>query len=90
LGEGEREAIALALELHADVLLLDDKKARRIAQEQGVSVAGTLGLLKVAHDRGLIEMPDAIHRLRCQGFRLSDQLARQILAGVSIRPSKPE
>ena len=90
LGNGEREAIALALELQADVLLLDDKKARRIAQDRGIPMAGTLGLLKVAHDRGLIELPDAIGGLRRQGFRLSDQLARQILAGLPSRPPKPE
>jgi predicted nucleic acid-binding protein len=40
LGKGEREAICLARELRADVLLLDDKKARRIAQDREVGPAG--------------------------------------------------
>lgn len=86
LGTGEREAIALALELHADLLLVDDKKARRIAQEHGIPVAGTLGLLKIAHDRGSIAFPDAIHELLRHGFRLSNQLAREITASLRDRP----
>jgi predicted nucleic acid-binding protein len=85
LGRGEREAIALAIELHADLLLVDDKKARRLAQERGIRVTGTLGLLKIAHDRGLIELPDAIQRLRSEGFRLSDRLVRDILTHLSHR-----
>ena len=44
LGKGEREAICLAQELHADVLLLDDKKVRRIAQDRGLALAGTLAI----------------------------------------------
>jgi len=85
LGTGEREAIALAVELRADLLLVDDRKARRIAQERGIPITGTLGVLKIAHDRGLIELPDAIQRLRSEGFRLSDQLMRDILAHLSDR-----
>lgn len=78
LGKGEREAICLALELHADLLLVDDKKARRIAQEKGVLLTGTLGILRVAHDRGLIKLSEVICELLRGGFRLSEKLARQI------------
>lgn len=42
LGAGEREAIALAVELKADVLLVDDRKAREEARKRGLSVTGTL------------------------------------------------
>src|SRR5437764_750595 len=42
LGAGESEAITLALELHADALLLDDRKARQEAQRRGLTVTGTL------------------------------------------------
>ena len=80
LGTGEREAIVLSLELHADLLLMDDKKARRIAKEHGIRVAGTLGMLKIAHDRGLIGLPEALGQLRRAGFRLSDKLICDILA----------
>jgi predicted nucleic acid-binding protein len=90
LGSGEREAIAVALELKADLLLMDDRKGRRIAREQGIPVAGTLGVLRAAYERGLIELSDAITRLVRHGFRLSDRLARQILRDLSDEPPSPE
>lgn len=43
--QGEAEAIALALELGDVILILDDKKARRIAQQLGLKVIGTVGML---------------------------------------------
>ena len=57
LGKGESEAIRLAQDRKADLILLDDKKARRIAEENGLTVTGTLGILFVAHRRGLVKMP---------------------------------
>ena len=54
LDRGEAEAIVLAGELGANLLLLDEKKARRIAQASAQSVIGTLGILQTAKDRGLI------------------------------------
>jgi predicted nucleic acid-binding protein len=90
LGTGEREAIAIALELHADLLLVDDKKARRIAQQHGIPVTGTLGLLKVAHDRGLIALTEALPQLLRLGFRLSNQLACEILASLHDEPRQTD
>jgi|SRR5581483_7631332 len=52
LGAGERETIALGLELKADLLLMDDIKARRAALEYGQNVTGTLGVLAVATKKG--------------------------------------
>lgn len=86
LGKGEREAICLARELRADVLLLDDKKARRIAQEHGLGVAGTLAVLCVAHDRGLVQLREVIRELRDCGFRLSEKLARQVCPELADHP----
>ena len=51
LGSGEREAIALALELHADQLILDDLPARSVARALGLTVIGTLGILLAAKRR---------------------------------------
>jgi uncharacterized protein len=48
LGQGESEALAVALELKAWVLL-DDRKARRYAKNKGISSIGTLGLLILIH-----------------------------------------
>lgn len=54
LGPGESEAIALALEVSADPVLLDDKAARRMATVLGLPLIGTLGMLLKAKHAGLI------------------------------------
>ena len=46
LGQGESEAIALAVELNADVVILDDFAGRKAAMELGLKVKGTLGIIK--------------------------------------------
>jgi predicted nucleic acid-binding protein len=51
----ESESVILYRELQADFLLIDDKKARKIAENLNVKCIGTLGLLSVAKDKGLID-----------------------------------
>ena len=46
LGRGEAEAISLAMEVQADLLLVDDRRARREAESRGLAVAGTVGVLE--------------------------------------------
>jgi predicted nucleic acid-binding protein len=87
IGKGEREAICLAEELHVDVLLLDDKKARRIAGDRGLPVVGTLAILRAAHDRGLVLLPEIIRHLRGCGFRMSEKLAEQVCSELP-KPSR--
>lgn len=53
LGDGEREALALALEIQADRILLDDRIARRAADELKLVVTGTVGVLLGAKRHGL-------------------------------------
>jgi predicted nucleic acid-binding protein len=48
---GESEAVILYKELNADFLLIDDKKARRIAENFEINCIGTLGILSVAKDK---------------------------------------
>ena len=52
---GESEAIILYKELKADFLVIDDLKARQIAEELGVNCVGTLGILFKAKEKGLIK-----------------------------------
>lgn len=59
LGAGEREAIRLAEVTETAVVLLDGKKARRIARDRGLVVSGTLGVLDFAARRGLLDLPAA-------------------------------
>ena len=54
LGDGEREALTLAVEIQAERIVLDDRPARRIAQELKLSVTGTAGVLLVAKRHELI------------------------------------
>lgn len=76
---GEREAISLALELSAEWILLDERKARSMARSRGLRVVGLLGVLQWAARRELVDLPDAIARLRRTNFRVSPKLLREIL-----------
>ena len=51
---GESESVILYKELNADFLLIDDKKARKIAENFDIKCIGTLGILSVAKDKGLL------------------------------------
>jgi predicted nucleic acid-binding protein len=79
LGLGEREAISLALEAKADFLLVDETQGRKAAVSHGVHVKGTLGVLEEAADQRLIDLPDAIHKLKATGIFLSDDVVQGVL-----------
>lgn len=79
LDPGEREAILLAQELHADLLLLDDMKARHTAQENGLSMTGTLGILDRAAAMKLIDLPAVVQNLQNTSFWVSDSLFQRLL-----------
>ena len=55
---GEREAILLPELIRADFIVLDDRKARRIAADRGLNVIGTLGILTTGAEKGLITLSD--------------------------------
>jgi predicted nucleic acid-binding protein len=80
LGTGEREAISLALEVHADVLLIDERAGRREAEARHIAVAGTLAVLLQASLRGHFDLPEAMKRLRQFGFRASRPIEELMLA----------
>jgi predicted nucleic acid-binding protein len=78
LDDGEAEAIALAVETGAEIVLLDERKGRRAAREQGLSVAGTIGVLDAAAARGLIQLSDALDTLARTSFRISPRFLHQL------------
>jgi predicted nucleic acid-binding protein len=52
---GESESVILYKELKADFLLIDDRKARKIAENFGVKCIGTIGILSISKDKGFID-----------------------------------
>jgi predicted nucleic acid-binding protein len=79
LGLGEREAIALALELKATQLLVDDRVARRVADQRGLSTTGTTGVLEQAASNGLLNLPEVMQRLLNTNFRIDAEVVREVL-----------
>jgi predicted nucleic acid-binding protein len=78
-GAGEREAIALALELEADFLLVDDKEARVAARRLRIPVTGTIGVLELAAVKGLIDLPTVLTELAPAGFFIDPEVVRRVL-----------
>jgi predicted nucleic acid-binding protein len=79
LQAGEQAAILLAESINADLILIDEKSARRIATERGMQITGTLGVLGEAAARGMVDLPAAIDRLRRTNFRCSPALMKATL-----------
>jgi len=79
LGQGEKEAIVLAEELKA-ILIIDDRKARLEAERKGIQTIGSLWVVKEAKDKGLInKAKQAGDKLRDTGLRLKEELYHQFL-----------
>ena len=80
LGDGEREAIALALEFQADFLLMDELAGRRVAISLGLKALGTLGILLQAKQRNLIPaVKPLVEQLLAFGFHADEELVVWVL-----------
>ena len=74
LDDGEKAALALAASLAADLVLMDDRGAVRLARKKGFRVIGTLRVLDLGARRGLLDLADAFERIKRTNFRYRQEL----------------
>ena len=79
LDPGEWSAIALGIKLKADLILIDERKDSAVAVSKGFETAGTLGILDLAAKRKLIDLTDAIERLKQTNFRYRKDIIEHLL-----------
>jgi uncharacterized protein len=88
LDDGEAEAITLAVEMQADLLLVDERRARTVATRLGLNVVGVLGVLVEAKHKALVPrlkpLLDAL--ISRAGFWISPQLYERVLQAVGESP----
>lgn len=87
IGRGEDEAISLAVELADAALLVDDRKARNAAEIRGLLTLGTLAILDLADEAGLLDFEQAIPKLLTTNFHVEDSLLEPMRAKVRARKS---
>ena len=80
LHAGEQAALALALERHADLVLIDETLGRRAASQRRLRVAGTVGVLERAAEFDLLDLPSAFERLKATDFWINPAILEQRLA----------
>jgi predicted nucleic acid-binding protein len=78
LGRGESEVIALAYETNCNALI-DDLKARRVAENMGLTISGSIGVLLKAEKLGVIDSAlNKVQELKDKGFHISNELLDEI------------
>lgn len=77
---GEAAAVALAKHLRADLLLMDDREAKKYAEKQGLRVTGVLGVLRDAAEQQLVDLEASFKRLHEEtNFRAPQKLLDEVL-----------
>ncbi len=81
LDEGESEAIALAISLHADLLLIDESKGRQIAKEKALKPLGLIGVLLKAKKENHLSLikPELDKLMNEHGFWIDEELYSVVL-----------
>lgn len=83
LDEGESEVIILAQEVDANLVIIDEDKARKVARLNGLNVTGTIGILLHAKKKGKIsELRPFLDRLMAKGIYISENLYENALLQV--------
>jgi predicted nucleic acid-binding protein len=79
LDEGEKSALTLGLSLGAELILIDDRKGAAVALQKGFQITGTLGLLTRSAQRGMLDLADALARLKRTNFHYRQKLFDDLL-----------
>ncbi len=80
LGSGEAESIVLAKELSADLLLMDDRRARLAAISEGIGIMGTVGIIEACYEKKLITDLSTIYQgMSNKGIRIGEDLLNNSL-----------
>lgn len=80
LGKGEASSISLALEIENSLLIIDEKKGRKIAEELNIEIIGSLGVLIKAKEKGVIQSVKEILKLIDKtDFRISESVRTEVL-----------
>ncbi len=80
LDPGEASSIGLAVELKDCLLIIDESKGRKISQELGINITGTLGVLLTAKKKGVItSIKPLVNKINSTNFRLSEDLIHKVL-----------
>jgi len=90
LDAGERDAIALAIEQQASLLLIDERDGADAARARNLRVIGTLGVLDIAAAHGRIDLPSMFDRLRQTTFRSPHRLMAAMLEQDAQRKELPQ
>lgn len=83
---GESEAIVLSGMLKSNILLMDELKGRKIAQQMGIPVMGTIGILMAANEDGFLskeEVLNCITALKRCGRHISEKLYEQLISRLN-------
>lgn len=80
LDKGEASSVALALEFENSTLIIDEIKGRKFAAAYNIEIIGTIGILLIAHKKGVVkDVLSIILKLVNKGFRLSDKIIDQLI-----------
>lgn len=86
LEKGEAETIIVALELNADLVLMDESIGRDIAKSRGLKVIGTVGILAGAYEKGIIkDLKMVLDDLRSKKVWISEKVYKRVLSGIKRR-----
>ncbi|MEY4875057.1 MAG: hypothetical protein RL708_206 [Bacteroidota bacterium] len=85
LDKGEASAISLSLEqVDKTILIIDERKGRKFAQELGIAIIGTIGILLKAKTENIIpSVKEILQKLNATDFRVSEKMIQEILKSAN-------